>query len=70
VRTRAYGESIPHMAEFSRQMTSWCVRTWFLRRYVFFAWANDALFLWRKHSAVVEKFVLNVRLFEGTDFKG
>jgi hypothetical protein len=34
------------------------------------AWTNDALFLWRKRLTAVGKFLLNVWLFEGTDFKG
>ena len=33
-------------------------------------WANDALFLWRKRLRAVGKFLLNVWLFGGTDFKG
>jgi hypothetical protein len=34
------------------------------------AWANDALFLWRKRLRAVRKFVLNVRLLRRTYFKG
>ena len=49
-----------------------CVRTQFqiYKIEMNIAWTNDALFLWRKRLRAVGKFLLNVWLFEGTDFKG